>query len=129
MSQPIPFDQWPQDKRTRELIVQNWFGRDLMAHARDVAWKKIPSTASDEARELAKKAALDALYGVMQILDGTTGDALDEQRAVEFLLLGRVVQTNDGGRAEVLEEHEIGPGGEGLGTLFPRWIKDDFGDS
>jgi len=129
MAEPIPFDQWPEDQRTRELIVQQWFGRDLMGHARDFAFKRIPSTASPEARELAKKAALDALYGVLQILDGASGDSLDEQRAVEFLLLGRVVETGDSGRAEVLEEYEIGPGGEGLCNSFPRWIRDEFGDS
>jgi hypothetical protein len=129
MAEPIPYEQWPEDKRTRELIVQHWFGRDLMAHARDFAAKRIPSTASPEARELAKKAALDAIYGVMQILDGVTGDPLDEQRAVEFLLLGRIVQTTDSGRPDVLEEYEIGPGGEGLCNGFPRWIKGDFGDS
>jgi len=129
MKEPTPYGQWPQDKRSREQIVQDWFGRDLMAHARDLAWKKIPSTASEEARELAKKAALDALHGVLQILDGTTGDAIDPERAVEFLLLGRVVQTHDGGRDEILEEHEIGPGGEGLTNAFPRWIKDNFGDA
>jgi hypothetical protein len=129
MAEPIPFAEWPEDKRSRELIVQQWFGRDLMAHARDLAVKRIPSTATPEARELATKAALDALYGVMQILDGVTGDPLDEHRAVEFLLLGRVVQTGEGGRDEVLEEYEIGPGGEGLCRVFPRWTKDDFGDS
>jgi hypothetical protein len=129
MADPIPFEQWPEDKRSRELIVQQWFGRDLMAHARDFAVKRIPATATPEARELAKKAALDALYGVMQILDGSTGDLLDERRAVEFLLLGRVVQSSEGGRDEVLEEYEIGPGGEGLCRAFPRWVKDDFGDS
>jgi len=100
-----------------------------MAHARDFAVNRIPSTASPEARELAKKAALDALYGVMQILDGAAGDPLDEQRAVEFLLLGRVVLRTDSGRADVLEEYEIGPGGEGLCAGFPRWMKGDFGDS
>jgi len=129
MAEPTPYEKWPQDKRSREQIVQDWFGRDLMAHARDLAWKKIPSTATDEARELAKKAALDALYGVMQILDGTSGNAIDDTRAVEFLLLGRVVQTHDGGRDEVLEEHEIAPGGDGLTNAFPRWIKDHFGDA
>ena len=129
MAEPIPFEQWPQDKRSRELVVQHWFGRDLMAYARDFALKRIPTTATPEARELAKKAALDALYGVLQVLDGATGDSLDERRSVEFLLLGRVIQSTEGGRDEVLEEYEIGPGGEGLCHAFPRWIKDDFGDS
>jgi len=129
MTEPTPYEKWPQDKRTREQIVQDWFGRDLMMHARDLAWKKIPSTATPEARELAKKAALDALYGVLQILEGASGDPIDAERAVEFLLLGRVVQTHDGGRDEVLEEHEICPGCEGLTNAFPRWIKDNFGDA
>ncbi|HLY12522.1 MAG TPA: hypothetical protein VKW04_24680 [Planctomycetota bacterium] len=125
----IPVDQWPEDRRTREVIVQHWFGRALMAHARDVAWKKIPSTAAPEAREMAKKAVLDALYGVLQILDGVTENPVDAQHAVEFLLLGRVLRETEGGREERLEEYEIGPGGDGLCRGFSGWIKDDFGGS
>ena len=129
MTRPIPYDKWPAKKRKRELIVEHWFGRDLMASARDYAWERISPTASRKARNLAQKAALDAIYGVMMLLDGVTSTRIDASHAVQYLLLGRVIELNKPDGADVLEQYEIAPGGDGLCMGFHGWVEGDFGES
>jgi hypothetical protein len=122
MRKTKPYAKWPKSKDGRRIEMTNHFGRDLMIAARNYAFEKIPAEASPEAKRLARKALLDAIYGVTMLLDGVSNNLIDEQRSVEYALMARVVTRDD--KAETLEEIELAPDGEGLCMGYHDWVEE-----
>ena len=72
----------------------------------------------------AEKLVDDALYAVMQILDGVVSPIGNDQVAIELVLSARLRDKVSG---EVTEVVELGANGEGLCMGFAGWVEDDFG--
>lgn len=128
MANAVPYGEWPADRRARELLIEHSFGRDVMKSARDYAWERIPANASQEARECARNAVLDAIYGFFMLLDGVTGQGIDASHGIRYVLAGQVVRHDKPRPSDVLEEYEIAPDGDGLCMGFHSWVEGDFGD-
>ena len=95
-----------------------------MTAARDYAFERIPDGTPREQRELAEKAALDAIYGVMMLLDGVADTPIDEHHRAEYMLSLRVL--SESGDAPV-EQFELAPDGDGMCMGFHGWVAGNFG--
>ena len=120
-----PFRKWPSDPHARWIEAGNTFGRHLMAAARDYAFKQVPESAPSAVREAAEKAALDAIYGMMMLLDGVVDTKIDNAHRVEYVLLARVLRIKGG---QAAEQFELAPDGDGLCMGYHGWAAGDFGE-
>ena len=105
MSMPIPYDSWSTDPQQRWIDAANVFGYHLMQASLKRALERVPATASAECQDIARQAALDAIYGVLMLLDGVADSELP------------------------CEGIELAPDGDGLCMGFHGWVEGDFGES
>jgi hypothetical protein len=139
MSGPGPYRAWPPGQEVRGSILPwhqpetrwihagNLFGQHVMKWALDSAWQQIPESASDEARTLAKQAAVDALHGVMSILDGVPPLETEDGYRIEYVLLARIQEFQKSSQDwTTVETFELAPQGHGLRQGLAGWIKGDF---
>lgn len=123
MSHPPAYENWSSEPHARWIDAGNTFGWHLMCAARDYALKRISSHASPDARAAAEQSALDAIYGVMMLLDGVA-PANSGNARVEYALLARVRTAGSSSPSEVLE---LAPNGDGLCMGFHGWRDGEFG--
>jgi hypothetical protein len=119
-----PYSDWPAEPHHQWIAAGNAFGRHLLAAARDYAFGRIPTSASPEAQELARKAALDAIYGMMMLLDGVAASPVGQDHSAEYVLLSRIRSRQSG---EAVEQFELAPDGDGLSMGYHGWVAGDFG--
>ena len=119
MAEALPYSEWPREPHRRWVAAGNAFGAHLVAAAIDYAVGRIPAGADSAARELAAKAARDAVYGAMMLLDGVASSDLGRDGRVQYVLLSRVLARSSGA---VVEEVELAPGGDGLCMGFHGWV-------
>ena len=120
----LSYANWPSEPHARWLQAGNTFGWHLMTAARDYAVQRIPASASPGDREIAQKAALDAIYGIMMLLDGAAESKIDETHRVEYALVARIFAS---GQREAIEQFELAPHGDGLCMGFHGWTAGEFG--
>ncbi|MEO5626977.1 MAG: hypothetical protein ABIQ70_13295 [Dokdonella sp.] len=75
---------------------------------------------------MATQAVLDALYGVMMLLDGVTSAKSGKFHQMEYSLIAQVRNIEDG---HSVERIELAPDGDGLCMGFAGWRTEDFGHS
>lgn len=121
-----PFSKWPSDPQARWVQAGNTFGRHLMAASRDYAFSRIPGSTPPEERKIAQKAALDAIYGMMMLLDGVADTKIDKLHRVEYVLLAQVLQA---AHPQPVEQFELAPNGDGLCMGYHGWVAGDFGQA
>ena len=125
MEIPRPYSAWRNDPDQRWRDAFHTFGHLLMTHARDNALDQVPATASGETRTIAAKAAVDALYNVMMILERVVVAPAEDEHMLEFALIARVRETTKPYR--VVEEFELAPNGEESACMgFHFWTDGDF---
>jgi hypothetical protein len=61
-----------------------------MAAARAYALSRIPASAGAEAQELARQAALDAIYGMVMLFDGAAPLSVAPDHSAEYVLLAGI---------------------------------------
>jgi hypothetical protein len=122
----VSFRKWPREEHARWIMAGNTFGRHLMAASREYALERIPKLATSKERELAEKAVLDAIYGVMMLLDGVSDSRIDKDHVAAYVLLSRIFAS---GQSEPVEQFELAPDGDGLCMGFHGWVADDFGNA
>ena len=119
MAEGLPYSEWPREPHRRWIAAGNAFGAHLVAAAIEYAVDRIPAGADAAARALAAKAARDAVYGAMMLLDGVAASDLGPDARAEYVLLSRVRSRASG---EVAEEFELAPDGDGLCMGFHGWV-------
>jgi hypothetical protein len=108
------------------LDISNLFGRDLMRAALTYALSRIPASVKGPAREAAEKAALDAIYGTLTLLDGAAETTpLAQGYSFRYGLQATLVDAE----GEPAASWQLAAGGEGLCRGFQSWIKGDFGQT
>jgi len=123
MRETRPYADWATEKYARWMDAANTFGRHLRESARDYALEKIPADASDEARAVAGEAVLNALYGVMMVLEGIPRNYIDTDHRIEYVLTARIRDRHQG---NTLETVELSPDGDGLCMGYHGWLNDEF---
>jgi hypothetical protein len=120
-----PYAKWSKDPPSRWVDAGNTFGRHLMTSARDYAFGRIPQGTSAKTREVAEKAALDAIYGMMMLLDGIPRNDIDANHRIEYALEARIIDRRSGD--EPVERFELAPEGDGLCIGYHGWVGGNFG--
>ena len=115
----------PDDPRRRELWLQHAAGLVLFEDVRGYALGRLDPGLSDEARQAARKAIDDALYGVMLVIDGVTGGLSGGDLRFELHVAARLLRQIRGKR-EVVEELDLADG-DGMCMGFHGWLEGDFG--
>ena len=121
VTEPRPYREWRSDPSGRWRDAFHSFGHILLTHARDGAVQRI----APEHREAATRAATDALYNLMMILEGVVGPEVGAEHTLEFALVARVRERNN--QSVVLEQFELAPDGEESVCMgFHFWTDGDF---
>jgi hypothetical protein len=118
------YPDWPTEPHSRWIAFGHTFGRHLMEAARDYAFQRIPSIASPEQRAPAEASALDAMYGMLMLLDGIPLNKIGPDHAIRYALIARVRQYPSG--ANPVEVVELAPDGDGLCLGYHSWIRGEF---
>ncbi len=113
-----PYSQWSLQPDGRWIDAANVFGHHLMASSRDYAFRNIPASADPMTQEIAKKCALDAIYGLLMILDGIPSNNIDEDTKVTYSLTAQVTRVG-----QTVERVELAPEGDGLCMGYSEWVK------
>lgn len=117
-----PYSKWSTDEHSRWIDCAHTFGIHLMQAARDEAISAIPADATERERQLATKAAFDALYGVAQLLDGVADSDIDDDHRIEYALHARVRDSE----WNEIESIELDPDGDGICMGIHGWWKDEY---
>jgi hypothetical protein len=122
MADNLPYNDWSSDPHSRRIDAADTFGRHLAEGARDYALQRIHKSVSEETRAIATQAVLDALYGVMMVLEGITPNDVDAHHRIQYVLSARVRKRQEG----TVETIELSPEGDGLCMGFHRWLNQEF---
>jgi hypothetical protein len=114
----------PADARRRELWLQHGAGLIVFEDVRGYARKLIEPNLGDEARGAALKAIDDAVYGLMMVIDGVTGDLHGRGRMLSLRTTVRLERSDTG---EVIDALDLAEG-DGMCMGYHGWVNGDFGD-
>jgi hypothetical protein len=121
MVKPRPYREWRADPTGRWRDVFHTFGHLLLTHARDGAIQ----SAAGKHKDVAAKAATDALYNLMMILEGVVGAEIDADHSIEFALVARVRRKAE--EDAITEQFELAPGGAEPACMgFHLWTEGEF---
>jgi len=115
------YKDWPNDAHVRWIRAGHMFGKHLMHAARDYAVARIPEDAPPVERQARIAGAMDAIYGVMMLLDGVADADIDEAHRAEYVLTMRIIAER-----KPIEELELAPGGDGLCIGYHYWKNDEY---
>lgn len=120
----LKLTDFPADSRSRELWLQHAAGHILFRDVRDYAVQRLDPSLSPEARAAAIKAANDALYGLMMILDGVTGGLENDSSKVSLRMIAELTAMDS---AEVVHSLDL-LDGDGMCMRYHGWQEGDFGE-
>ncbi|MDP8171250.1 hypothetical protein QJU96_08120 [Pasteurella skyensis] len=112
----------PQDPRDRELWLQNAVGILLFKNIRDYAINKISKNVTIEQKKEIIQGIDNAVYGLMMVMDGVTGELKNENYTVR--IENKMLLEENGER--ILEIDTLDSDGMCMG--FQSWKENDFGD-
>jgi hypothetical protein len=118
----------PTDPRARELWLQHAAGFIIFEDVRRYARERIDQGLSAEARAAVEKGIDDAVYGLMQVIDGVTGGLSSESHNVSIEFIVRLAARDQSGNRAVLSEVDLG-NGDGVCMGYHGWREGDFGKS
>lgn len=113
----------PPVGRARELWLQHAAGYILFRDVHAAAMQQIDPALDTVARAAAAKAIDDAVYALMQVIDGVTGGLSDGERRVAVAMTVSLV--DDGQTVASLNLFD----GDGMCMGFHGWRDGDFGAS
>jgi hypothetical protein len=112
----------PNEERSRELWLQHAAGFILFQDIRKYAIDRIPGNTDDNIKELIVKGIDDAVYGLMMIMDGVSGQLENDQYAVSIESIIKLKSQGD----TIQEINTLD--GDGMCMGFHGWKENDFGD-
>lgn len=113
----------PPAGRARDLWLQHAAGFILFEDVRSHARENIDARLDESAKEAALKAIDDTLYGLMMVIDGTSGTLEGGRHSVRLSV--SALLTTDG---EVEQSLDLMTDGDGMCMGFHGWQEGDFGD-
>ncbi len=114
----------PKDKTDLDLWLQHAAGKLLLDATRERARSKLPADLSDEARAAALQAVDDAVYGLMQLLDGVSDPLSNDECYVTLRTTAELRRSSDDAVLHALDLQD----GDGMCMGFHGWVDGDFGD-
>src|SRR5690349_20735267 len=80
----LKLEKYPTEARARELWLQHAAGLIVFEDARQYAVEQIDHTLDDEVKAEVIKGINNAIYGLMMIFDGVSGDLQDTEYSVRL---------------------------------------------
>jgi hypothetical protein len=114
----------PSDGRRHELWLQHAASWILIEDVRGYAIARIDPTLAAEARAAAVKGIDDALYGLMQVIDGVSGSLTSARERVELEVVARHLRTEGTGETKLKLNLRDG---DGMCMGYHGWLEGDFG--
>lgn len=115
----------PADSRGRELWIQHAAGFILTEDVRRYATDRIDSSLPEDVREAVLKGIDDALYGLMQVIDGVSGVLSNSDHRVELKVVAEQNRSDENrSTAYELDLRD----GDGMCTGYHGWVQGDFGE-
>jgi hypothetical protein len=116
----------PKDARERELWLQHAAGFILFRDSRAYAVDRIDPGLDPKAHAAVVKGIDDALYGLMMIVDGVSGQLSNDSDEISIAMLVRHSSTSPSGDSAVIEELDL-QNGDGMCMGIHDWRAGDFG--
>ena len=113
-----------KDKPDLNLWLQHAAGKLLLDATRERARSKLPAGLSDEARAAALQAVDDAVYGLMQLLDGVSDPLSNDECYVTLRTTAELRRSSDDAVLHALDLQD----GDGMCMGFHGWVEGDFGE-
>jgi|GEM_PF-4434554 len=151
MTEPQPFDQWPDDHFERTYLIEDALGRAFAANLEgqmQFIKKKCaalaPALADAELEAVAREAAFNGVYALLMVLDGVADTPIDAEHGIEWSLQARILQyagearsievpteasgsvklsSFRPGKTERIETVKVIPDGDGLCYAYHGWKK------
>jgi hypothetical protein len=117
----------PKDARARELWLQHAAGFILFQDSRAYAIDRIDPRLAPKARAAVLKGIDDALYGLMMIVDGVSGQLSNDSDEISIAMLARHSRRLSSGNAALIEELDL-QNGDGMCMGIHGWRNGDFGE-
>jgi hypothetical protein len=117
----------PKDARARELWIQHAAGFILFQDSRAYAIDRIDTRLTPKARAAVIKGIDDALYGLMMIVDGVSGQLANDSDEISIAMLVRHSRKLPSGNAALIEELDL-QDGDGMCMGIHSWRDGDFGE-
>jgi hypothetical protein len=114
----------PRNERSFELWLQHAAGRILFEDVRGYALEQIDPKLPVDSRAAAEKAINDALYGLMMVIDGVTGELRNDDHAVELSVAVQLLDRKSNKVTAAINLRD----GDGMCMGFHGWIADDYGE-
>lgn len=112
----------PEDKRDKELWLQNAAGFILFRDMRSYALDRIPADISTNTREQIIKSIDDTIYGLMMMMDGVSGTLRNDDYLVS--IESKIILQKRGVTIQEVNTLE----GDGMCMGFHSWKENDFGE-
>lgn len=114
----------PHGERDLELWIQHAAGLIIFEDVRESAIRQLDGNLSSEARAAALKAIDDTVYGMMEVIDGTSGWLQNEKHRVSLAV---TVRLTDRDTDETIAQVNLTENGDGMCMGFHGWKEGDFG--
>ena len=118
----------PTESRALELWLQHAAGFILFEDVRRHALECIDPSLGENAKAAARKGIDDAVYGLMQVIDGVTGVLSNGDHAVSIDFMIRLATRRDSEGDRVIAEVDPREG-DGMCMGYHGWLEGDFGAS
>jgi hypothetical protein len=115
----------PSETRSRELWLQHAAGFILFEDVRRYALEQMQPGLSAEAVAAAKKGIDDAVYGLMMVIDGVSGNLSNANQSVLIDFIVRLAQRKNADDG-LLSEVDLRQG-DGMCMGYHGWIDGDYG--
>lgn len=116
----------PTEARARELWLQHAVGFILFEDVRRYALERIDPKLGARARAAVEKGIDDALYGLMMVLDGVTGQLTSATHEVALKVVARLTKAG-APKAPPLYELDLFAG-DGMCMGYHFWREGNFGE-
>ena len=117
----------PKDPRARELWLQHAAGFILFQDSRAYAIDRIDPALDAKNRAAVLKGIDDALYGLMMIVDGVSGQLSNDSDEISIAMLVRHARKSSSGVDAIVEELDL-QNGDGMCMGIHGWREGDFGE-
>jgi hypothetical protein len=122
----LKLDDPPTEPRARELWLQHAAGFIIFEDVRRYAMERIDHAHTGETRAAIEKGINDAVYGLMQVIDGVTGGLSNANHGVYIDFIVRLAARDKSQKGAVISEVNLRRG-DGMCMGYHGWLEGDFG--
>jgi hypothetical protein len=122
----LKLEDCPTEARSRELWLQHAAGLIVFEDARQYAIDQIDETLDDEVKAEITRGINNAMYGLMMIFDGVSGNLEGSEYSVKLETKVVLSKKHESGKDIVVDQIDLNKG-DGMCIGYHGWLEGDFG--